>query len=114
MAAIVQSPIRADVSTTLVSVFTCHSDLPRERKRGRITAAGVGSQTYLLKEVFVMKMKGFITRGANFVKQQAAKSTARPNGYYMSRKRRQARGLIVGVKTVRGGRGATRTASAAK
>ena len=61
-----------------------------------------------------MKMRGFITKGVNTLKQQPAKSTARPNGYYMSRKRRLARGLIVGVKTIRGGRGATRSASAAK
>jgi hypothetical protein len=58
-----------------------------------------------------MKMKQFIGKGPNFLPQQPAKSTARPTGYHMSRKRRRARGLIVGVKTIRGGRGATRSAS---
>ena len=52
-----------------------------------------------------MKMKQFISKGPNKDAQQPAKSTARPNGYYMSRKRRLEKGLIVGVKTIRGGRG---------
>jgi hypothetical protein len=52
-----------------------------------------------------MKMRRFIYNGINDKPQQPAKSTARPNGYHMSRRRRLERGLIVGVKTIRGGRG---------
>jgi len=57
-----------------------------------------------------VKMKQFISKGPNDKPQQPAKSTARPNGYHMSRKRRLQKDLIVGVKTIRGGRG-KRTAS---
>ena len=50
-----------------------------------------------------MKMHKLVGKGPNFVAQRPAKPSARSNtAYFMSRKRRVAKGLPLGKKTIRG------------